>query len=73
MAYSVYTLILTVIAGGFPTAISLSTARDPKLGWQLFKGTAIFLVLFGIVLGFYCYRLASPISLLLGDPHLEFA
>lgn len=73
MAYSVYALILTVITGGFPTAISLSIARDRKQGWHLFKGSAIFLALFGILLGFYSYRLASPISLLLGDAHLEFA
>ncbi|SDP10120.1 stage V sporulation protein B [Paenibacillus sp. yr247] len=73
MAYSVYALILTFIIGGFPTAISLSTARDRKQGWQLFKGSAIFLALSGVVLGFYCFGLATPISLLLGDAHLEFA
>jgi stage V sporulation protein B len=73
MAYSVYALILTVITGGFPTALALSTARDRKQGWQLFNGAAIFLAFFGIVLGVYCYTLALPIALLLGDEHLEFA
>ncbi|SDN94061.1 stage V sporulation protein B [Paenibacillus sp. yr247] len=73
MAYSVYALILTVITGGFPTAISLSTARNLKEGWSLFKGGAIFLALSGTVLGYYCYSLASPISILLGNAHLEFA
>jgi stage V sporulation protein B len=73
MAYSVYALILTVITGGFPTALALSTARDCEQGRQLFNGAAIFLAIFGIILGFYCYALASPISLLLGNVHLEFA
>ncbi|MFD0696767.1 oligosaccharide flippase family protein [Paenibacillus sp. GCM10027628] len=73
MAYSVYALILTVITGGFPTAISLATASNRKQGWLLFKGAGIFLAFSGIVLGFYCYSYASPLSLLLGDAHLEFA
>ncbi|MFD0681966.1 MULTISPECIES: oligosaccharide flippase family protein [unclassified Paenibacillus] len=73
MAYSAYGLILTAITGGFPTAIALSTARDRRQGLQLFKCGAIFLALFGVVLGFYCYNLASSFSLLLGDANLEFA
>ncbi|WP_165972428.1 oligosaccharide flippase family protein [Paenibacillus piri] len=73
MAYSVYALFLTVITGGFPTALALATAKDPGQGWRLFKGTAVFLALFGLVLGFYCYSLAPRIAVLLGDAKLEFA
>jgi stage V sporulation protein B len=73
MAYSVYALILTIITGGFPTALALTTANDRRQGWQLLKGTAIFLALFGMLLGIYCYALAPRIALLLGDAQLEFA
>lgn len=73
MAYSVYVLILTLIIGGFPMAISLLTAKDPEQGRRLFKGTAIFMALSGILMGFYCYRFAASLSILIGDPHLEFA
>jgi len=72
MAYSVYALILTVITGGFPTALALSMAKDRRQGWKLFNGTAIVLALLGIGTGFCFYTLAARIAMMLGGAHLEF-
>lgn len=73
MAYSVYGLVLTVITGGFPTTLSLTVARDRKLGLKMFNIIIFFLAFVGGTCGFLVYTFAPQIAELYGDDHLIFS
>ncbi len=73
MAYSFYGLALTVISGGFPTALALATAQDHRKGWQLYKSATLLLASVGGMLAWLCYHLAPSIARWLGHSSLEAA
>lgn len=73
MAYSFYGLILTLIAGGFPTALSLMTAKNANQGARLFKLSFSLLGILGMVIGFLAYKFSPDIALYLGDSQLTAA
>jgi stage V sporulation protein B len=71
--YSVYGLILTFVTGGFPTAITLATAKDRQQGLRLLKAAIILLAVFGGAAGYICHQFAFEFSGFMGDPKLEWS
>jgi stage V sporulation protein B len=73
MAYSVYGLILTLIIGGFPTALAIATSKNPREGWRLFERISFILLLLSSVFAGTTFYLSSDIASFLGDSQLDFA
>ncbi|GIP31657.1 oligosaccharide flippase family protein [Paenibacillus sp. J2TS4] len=73
IAYSFYGLALTVISGGFPTALALTTAQDRRKGWQLYKTATLLLASIGGALAWLCYQIAPLLARWLGHSDLEMA
>jgi stage V sporulation protein B len=71
--YSVYGLVLTFITGGFPTAITLTTAKDRQQGLRMLKAAIILLAVFGGLAGFIFQKFAYEFAVLLGDSRLEWS
>jgi stage V sporulation protein B len=71
--YSFYGLILTIVTGGIPTALTLITAKDERQGLRMLQASIILLALFGGVFGLLMHSLAYNIAALLGDSRLEWA
>ncbi|MEF3302787.1 oligosaccharide flippase family protein [Paenibacillus sp. GYB003] len=72
MAYACYGFGLTVVSGGFPTSLALTTAENRALGRRLFKRSAFLLFGLGLLMGAFCYRFADGLAESLGNAHLAF-
>jgi stage V sporulation protein B len=70
MAYSFYGLILTIVMCGFPTALSLTTARDVKRGLRMLKISTVLIALTGSLISFLIFRYAEQIAGWIGDLEL---
>ena len=73
IAYSFYGLVLTCIIGGFPTALSLLTAKNVKQGKALLSIMLLFLAVMGGGAGFLSYMFAPTIASFMGDQQLTIA
>ncbi|HJV47023.1 MAG TPA: oligosaccharide flippase family protein [Bacillota bacterium] len=73
MAYSVYGLILTLLIGGFPTALAISTSKNSSQGWRLFQRTSVILFILCSIVVWILLRLSVDIAVMFGDPELDFA
>lgn len=72
MAYAFYGFSLTVISGGLPTSLALTTAEDLSLGRRLFKRLAVLLLILGLGAGWFCYRFSDSLARSLGNDQLAF-
>jgi stage V sporulation protein B len=72
MIYSLYGLILTLVTGGIPTTITLSTAKDREQGLKMLKASMILLSVIGVIVGLLCHVLAFRLASILGDSRLEW-
>jgi len=72
MAYAFYGFSLTMVSGGTPTSLALTTAETPSLGRRLFKRLAVLLLLLGVVAGAFCYRFSDALASSLGNPQLAY-
>ncbi|MEJ8544635.1 oligosaccharide flippase family protein [Brevibacillus borstelensis] len=70
MAYTFYGLLITVVTGGFASALSLATAKNTEAGKQLFHFSLVILVVLGSALGLLTYLFAPQIADLFGDSEL---
>ncbi|WP_077995366.1 oligosaccharide flippase family protein [Paenibacillus larvae] len=66
IVYSVYGFMLTLLTGGFPTSLALTTAKNKQRGRRLFKGLVIPFLVFGGISSLICYALAPQTARLLG-------
>ncbi|MFT9847673.1 oligosaccharide flippase family protein [Aneurinibacillus sp. REN35] len=73
MAYSFYGLVLTFIMGGFPTALSLLTAKDARKGKTLTIILLVCLAFVGSCAAYLTYIFAPRIALFMGDQKLTVA
>jgi len=73
LVYAFYGFMHTAITGGFPTTLALTTAKDPILGWRLFKLFSMLMLAFGGALSFATFRYSAEIAQGLGNAGLEFA
>jgi stage V sporulation protein B len=71
--YSFYGLILTIVTGGIPTALTLITAKDERQGLRMLQASIILLALLGGAFGLLMHSLADNIAALLGDSRLQWA
>jgi len=72
IVYSVYGFVLTLLTGGFPTSLALTTAKNKQRGWRLFKALVMPFLVFGGISSLICYALAPQTARFLGDSQLEF-
>jgi stage V sporulation protein B len=70
MIYALYGLMLTVVTGGFPTAITFNTAKDQQQGLKMLKAAVLLLIAFGLIIGLLFYSYALQIADILGDHRL---
>ncbi|NHN31515.1 oligosaccharide flippase family protein [Paenibacillus agricola] len=73
MVYAFYGLMLTLITGGIPTALALSTAGDKQHGNRMMRRFSGYFILFGLVFSLLCYLLSDKIAHFMGNRDLEFA
>jgi stage V sporulation protein B len=73
MIYSLYGLLLTLVTGGLPTTITLSTAEDQQKGLRMLKSAVILLMVFGVIVGLLAHTLAYQLADLLGDRRLVWS
>ncbi|QRG70261.1 oligosaccharide flippase family protein [Brevibacillus choshinensis] len=70
MAYSYYGLMITVISGGFATALSLATAKNQHTGKQWFHFSLLLLAVLGGATGLFSYLGAPTIAKWMGIAEL---
>jgi stage V sporulation protein B len=73
MVYAFYGLMLTLITGGLPTALALSTAGDRQHGKRIMRRFSVLFLLFGLVFSLLCYLLSNKIAHFMGNRDLAFA
>lgn len=73
MAYAFYGLILTLLLGGLPAALSLATAQNSRYGNTLLRKLSPWLLLASGMIAVICYSLADEIAAVMGNQQLSFA
>ncbi|MCP3774322.1 oligosaccharide flippase family protein [Paenibacillus sp. MZ04-78.2] len=73
IAYSFYGLVLTLLTGGMPMAVTLSTAKNAGNGWRIYRNMSVLYIGVCTLLctGFFLFT--NEIALLLGNEKLELA
>ncbi|WP_054971921.1 oligosaccharide flippase family protein [Paenibacillus sp. A3] len=73
IAYSFYGLVLTLLTGGMPMALTLSTAKNARNGWRIYRNMSVLYIGVCTLLctGFFLFT--NEISLRLGNGKLELA
>lgn len=72
MAYAFYGMGLTIVTGGIPTSLALTTAENDALGRRLFKRLSWLLSLAALGAGWFCYRFSEKLASSLGNEQLAF-
>ncbi|MDO3677845.1 oligosaccharide flippase family protein [Paenibacillus ehimensis] len=73
IAYSFYGLVLTLLTGGMPTALTLFTAKNARTGWRIYRDMSVLYIGVCTLLctGFFLFT--NEIALRLGNEKLELA
>ena len=73
LVYAFYGFMLTLITGGLPTTVALTTAKNHAQGWLLFRKVSLVLVGIGATLSLMTYAYSKEIARLMGNEQLDFA
>ncbi|MFB6364958.1 oligosaccharide flippase family protein [Paenibacillus elgii] len=73
IAYSFYGLALTLLTGGMPMAVTLSTAKDAGNGWRIYRNMSVLYIGVCTLLCIGFFLFTNEIALLLGNEKLELA
>ncbi|MFB0844557.1 oligosaccharide flippase family protein [Paenibacillus oleatilyticus] len=73
IAYSFYGLVLTLLTGGMPMALTLSTAKNAGSGWRIYRNMSVLYlgVCTLLCIGFFLFT--NEIAFRLGTQKLELA
>ncbi|MFM1651913.1 oligosaccharide flippase family protein [Brevibacillus sp. B_LB10_24] len=70
MAYAFYGFVLSIVSGGFPSALALTTAKDRRRGYGIYWIVFLLLALAGGLCGLASYHYAPQIAAMFGNPNL---